>query len=440
LEHHPAVRQALVMVREDTPNEQRLVAYIIPEAPHTPTAQGLRQTLAQHLPTYMLPSAFVLLEVLPLTPNGKVDRKALPAPELNRSVSKATLVAPTLTAHYQLLQIWQDLLNVENIGIQDNFFHLGGHSLLAARLINRIEQVFHKKLLLTTLFARPTIEQLATAILQDEATTPTVLAPAESSTRAPVVTVQTNPARRPFFYLHGNWDGPSFYCFTLARNLGSEQPFYVLEPYKFADLPIAPTCEVIATAHIAAMRTIQPTGPYLLGGFCNGGVIAFEMAQQLHAQGEMVDLLALIEPGVAPFSLRFSRRLIQTFGHLLRLPLDQQLDAFLRMRHLIRFLFPKNWGQLLFWPSKHELRQDETGVYTWVAACYQHRQYPGKATFFWASIKRNSRRALWGQINTQGAHDGEAHVIPGDHFDLIIDNLHLTSAQLRICLEKAQQS
>lgn len=440
LEHHPAVRQALVMVREDTPGEPRLVAYVIPEAPYAPTEQELRQTLAQQLPNYMLPSAFLFLEALPLTPNGKVDRKALPAPEVGRKATAAPFVAPTLTAHYQLLQIWQDLLNVEALSICDNFFHLGGHSLLAARLINRIEQVFHKKLPLTTLFANPTIEQLAAVILQDEPPTLADLGPAESSARAPVVTVQTGQSGRPFFYLHGNWDGPSFYCFTLAHNLGTEQPFYVLEPYKFADLPVAPTCEVIAAAHITAMRSIQPTGPYLLGGFCNGGVIAFEMAQQLRAQGETVDLLAVIEPGVAPFSLRFSRNLIQALGSLLRLPLDRQLDAFLRMRHLIRFTFPKNWNRLPFWPSRRELRQDETGVYSWVAASYHHRPYPGKVTFFWASIKRNSRRALWGQVNTQSEHDGEAHIIPGDHFDLIIDHLHLTSAQLRVCLEKAQRT
>ncbi|MEO7020419.1 MAG: amino acid adenylation domain-containing protein [Ktedonobacteraceae bacterium] len=439
LEHHPAVRQALVVVRDDILGEQHLVAYVIPETSYTPTPQDLRNHLAQQVPAYMQPSAFVLLQTLPLTPNGKVDRKALPAPEVSRSAIETPLVAPTLTAHYQLLQIWQELLNVESLGIQDNFFHLGGHSLLAARLINRIEQVFHTKLPLTTLFARPTIEQLATALLEDETVSPVDLGPAESSTRSPVVTVQASQARRPFFFLHGNWDAPSFYSFTLARDLGLEQPFYLLEPYKFAGLSVAPTCEVMAASHIAAMRAIQPAGPYLLGGFCNGGVIAFEIAQQLHAQGEAVDLLALIEPGVAPFSLRLSRRLIQNVGGLFRLPLDKQLDYFLRMRHLIRFLFPKNWGQLPLCPSRHELRQDETGVYTWVAASYQHQPYPGKATFFWASIKRNSRRALWGQVNTQNEQDGEAYVIPGDHFELIIEHLHLTSAQLKICLEKAQK-
>ena len=437
LEHHPAVRQALVMVREDTPGDQRLVAYVIPEGPHTPTAHELRQALAQRLPAYMLPSAFVFMETLPLTLNGKVNRQALPAPDVSKEAGNAPLVVPTQTVHYQLLQIWRELLGVESVDIQSNFFHLGGHSLLAAQLLNRVEQIFHKKLSLATLFAGPTIEQLATVLLQNEPNAPIDLGAAQSSKRAPVVAVQAGKERRPFFYLHGNWDGPSFYCFDLARQLGFEQPFYVLEPYKFADLPIAPSCATIATAHIAAMRAIQPHGPYLLGGFCNGGVIAFEMAQQLRAQGEVVDLLALIEPGVAPFSLRFSRQLIEALGRVLRLPPDRQLDWFLRMRHFLRWSFPRNWGQLPFFPPRNALREDETGVYSWVAAAYQHRQYPGKVTFFWASIKRNSRRALWGEVNTRGEQDGESYVIPGEHFDLILDHLHLTAAQLKPCVEEA---
>jgi amino acid adenylation domain-containing protein len=438
LEHHRAVRQALVVLREDTPGAPRLVAYVIPEAPHTPTTRELLQALAHRLPAYMLPTALVLLDTLPLTLNGKVDRLALPVPAEAIVAAETPAGVPTLLIHHQLLQIWQELLGTEQCGIQSNFFHLGGHSLLAARLINRIEQVFHKRLPLATLFANPTIEQLAAVLLPEETPAPPDCGPAHSSARAPVVTVQAGLDRRPFFYLHGNWDDTSFYCFTLAQQLGFAQPFYVLAPYIFTDLAVAPTCQTIAAAHIAAMRAVQPHGPYLLGGFCNGGVIAFEIAQQLHAQGEAVDLLALIEPGVAPFSLRFSRQLIQVLGRLFRLSPARQLDAFLRLRHWIRQTFPKNWGTLPLYPSTEVLRQDETGVYSWVAAAYRHRTYPGKVTFLWASVQRNSRRALWGQVNTQSEHQGESYIIPGSHFDLIIDHLHLTAAQLRECLKRVQ--
>src|SRR5262249_54903537 len=124
----------------------------------------LRQTLTKTLPDYMVPSAFVLLEAFPLTPNGKVDRRALPAPEPGRRAAEESYVAPTQMIHYQLTTIWEELLDARPIGIRDNFFYLGGHSLLAARLVERIEQVFHKKLPLAILFTAPTIEQLAAAL------------------------------------------------------------------------------------------------------------------------------------------------------------------------------------------------------------------------------------------------------------------------------------
>src|SRR5579859_8152361 len=121
--------------------------------------------------------------------------------------------------------------------------------------------------------------------------------PAPSShtdSRTPVVAVQTAGSKRPFFYLHVHWQGGAFYSFTLAHHLGANQPFYVLEPYKYDGLQILPTLETVATAYIDSIRGIQPEGPYLLGGFCGGGLIAFEIAQQLRRAGQVVDLLVLI--------------------------------------------------------------------------------------------------------------------------------------------------
>ncbi len=440
LNHHPSVRQALAVVREDTSGDKHLVAYVVPGEQHPATVDVLRRYLMKQLPTYMLPSAFVMLEALPLTPNGKIDRSALPSPESIKYTMEETFVPPTLTVHYQLIQIWEELLDMRPIGIRDNFFYLGGHSLLAARLISRVEQVFKKKLPLATLFAKPTIEQLSAVLLEEDTSSRLSLGSEDSKSRVPVVAIQTHGARRPFFFLHGNWDSNSFYCFSLARDMGLDQPFYVLEPYRFDDLPAAPTYEALAAAHIEAMRAIQPAGPYLLGGFCNGGVIAFEMARQLHAQGQAVDLLALIEPGVAPLSLKLSRSLIRGIGSLLRLGPDRQLDWFLHMRYGLRLLRYRNWGHLPLFSTTEALRQDGTGIYAWVAAGYTHCQYPGKVTFFWASEKCDSRRALWGKVNTEGKNKGEAYVIPGKHFDLISDNLHMLSAQLRKCVEKAQRT
>jgi amino acid adenylation domain-containing protein len=164
LRQHSTVQDVVVVVREEIPGDKSLVAYVVTS--HGGTETDLRNYLKERLPNYMVPTAFVLLESLPLTPNGKVDRRALPAPEHERLEQNEGFVAPTLPTHQQLIQIWEELLEVRPIGIRDNFFDLGGHSLLALRLISRIEQVFSKKISPNTLLADPTIEQLAHVLTQ----------------------------------------------------------------------------------------------------------------------------------------------------------------------------------------------------------------------------------------------------------------------------------
>ena len=441
LSQHPAVRQAVVVAREDaSKGDKRLVAYVVLHDGQSATISDLHNHAARQLPTYMIPAVFVLLEALPLTPNGKVDRRALPAPDPVRQREEGTYVAPIVTVHYQLARIWEELLDVQPIGIRANFFYLGGHSLLAARLIDQIEQVFKKKIAFPTLFPGPTIEQLASVLLSEEVDAPTHPRKDHDDSRASVVMVQAGGSRQPFFYLHGNWERNSFYPFTLARDLGADQPFYVLEPFRFDGLRVAPTFEAIAASHVAAIRAFQPEGPYFLGGFCAGGLLAFEMARQLRAEGQAIDFLALIEPGVAPPSLRLSRGLISGICKLAKFGPDKQLDWFLRLRHILRFLVRKDARQLALFPKIERLREDETGIYSWIAADYFHRPYPGNVTFFWAREKRDSRRVQWGKINTECAEGGEIHVIPGEHYGLIGENIHLLSEQLSKCLTAAQGS
>src|SRR6185295_392665 len=145
-------------------------------------------------------------------------------------------------------------------------------SLLAVRMMDRLEQALGKSLPLATLFAGATIEHLAQALLNQEA----------SSRCAPVVEIQRG-AGRPFFYLHGDFNGGGLYCQSLARHLGNEQPFYALQPHGLDDQSIPETIEAMAEYHLKTLRDFQPEGPYLLGGHCNGGLIAFEMARRLEA-------------------------------------------------------------------------------------------------------------------------------------------------------------
>src|SRR5579875_614053 len=170
LRQHNSVQDVVVIVREDTSGNKSLVAYVV--ASSDVTANELRTSLKQNLPDYMIPAAIVLLGSLPLTANGKVNRHALPAPENERFERDGRFVAATQPIQQQLVQIWEELLPVRPIGIQDNFFEIGGHSLLLVRLLGRIEQVFGKKIPTATLLATPTIEQLAHILTAETARDP----------------------------------------------------------------------------------------------------------------------------------------------------------------------------------------------------------------------------------------------------------------------------
>jgi surfactin family lipopeptide synthetase A len=473
---HPAVSQAVVMVREDTSGDKRVVAYIVTVQGQTPAIKSLRSYLKEKLPAYMVPSVFMLLDALPLTPTSKVERRALPEPQWTEGMTEETYVPPTMMVHYQLIQIWEELLVARPIGIRDNFFDLGGHSLLAILLTDRIEQFFRKRISLSTLFAGPTIEQLANALLGED----------DTGSRVRLVTVQVGVSKRPFFFLHGDWTGGAFYCFPLARELGSDQPFYAFEPYRFDNLPVPPTVETVAAAHILSLRAVQPEGPYLLGGWCNGGLVAYEMARQLHAAGQTVDLLVLMDPMYlgSGTRLRLLRVVIDHVGNLIGLGMDKQLDLFLcllyvyrplrsmvdalllvytRLRNvryessqdsvrliindMIRFARQKVMTSIKGFARKFEhervvapraeaLREDYTVILDWIGMGYKPPSlYPGKITFFWPS-KEPWHTVSWRKVTE--AQEGEVYVIPGSQDSWKAEHLHALAERLSMCLSKVQ--
>jgi hypothetical protein len=225
--------------------DKELVVYVVAAAPGQLAQEDLRAQLADKLPAYMHPAVIMQLDSLPRLATGKPDRRGLPeVTQADRRGSQGYL-APRLLIEQQLVQIWESLLAARPIGIRDSFFDLGGHSLLAAQLAGQIEQVCGKRLALSTLFAGPTVEQLAEALRDGEE---------DSERKARVLPVRTAGSRTPFFFLHGDWTGGAFYCFALARACGPQQPFYVLEPYRFSERDGAPAFEAMAAAHIEAMR------------------------------------------------------------------------------------------------------------------------------------------------------------------------------------------
>ena len=290
LAQHPAVQQAVVAAREDSPGDKRLVAYIVAKSESHLSLSEARAHLKQSLPDYMLPTAIVELEALPLTPNGKVDRKALPKPDF-QSASPSAVVPPRDELEAKLVKIWQDILKVKTIGVTDNFFDLGGHSLMAVRLMDEIQKTTEVEIPLTALFQGATIEHLAGIIRG------TTIVP-----RTVVQQIQAGGNRPPFFAAVLAGMNALGYI-PLSKHLGKEQPFYTLQtpgpgPHTTKRPYSQQEYEQVAGEYIAAMRSIQPEGPYHIGGTCEGARIAFEMTRILEAQGQAVNLLAIIDTWV----------------------------------------------------------------------------------------------------------------------------------------------
>ncbi|MBV9389915.1 MAG: amino acid adenylation domain-containing protein [Chroococcidiopsidaceae cyanobacterium CP_BM_ER_R8_30] len=402
--------------------------------------QDLRDYLRDILPDYMVPSDFMLLESLPLTPNGKVDRQALPMPSQARPKLEFSFVAPRDTLELQLAEIWEEILDVHPVGIKDNFFDLGGHSLLAIRLMSKIQQQFKKELPLTTLFSGPTIEQLASIIRKDS----------DSLPWSPLVTIQHgSSSKRPFFFMPGG-GGNVIYLYHLARYLGLDQPFYGLQA-RGLDGEQAPHTQIedIAAYNIEALQTVQPQGPYLLGGHSFGSFVAFEMALQLQKQGQEVALIAILDtpapvPGIKPIEqddARYLTGLAQNverfFGKSLSVSYEalQQLEPDEQLNYVLERLKAVN-----VFPAEAKLEQLRGLLRVFKAndltEYLPQAVYPNQITVFRA--KENNQFGHdpvmgWEQFSSLPV---EAHLVPGDHITMMSEpHVQTLAEQLRACLD-----
>jgi amino acid adenylation domain-containing protein len=321
----PGVSGSVVMAREDTPGDKRLIAYLVGQDGAINTA-GLRNYLKSKLPDYMVPSAFVPLPAFPLTPNGKVDRKALPKPDFESGADKSKFLAPTTTTEIALAQIWRDVLGVKKVGVNDNFFDLGGHSMLAVRMVNKIRQTLHFNVHIPVFFQNPTIKKLAAVYDQRESAKPG--AHAKKDAHPPLITFQAGGSRPPVFFLHGDWGGGGLYCGYLAQRLGADQPFHALAPYRSGKQTIL-TVEEMVDHHVKVIREHTPRGPYVLGGYCVGATVAVEVARRLRAQGEQIEHLLIVDPprGKAP-SLLWAWRVFDFMGFLMGWSLLTRIHCF----------------------------------------------------------------------------------------------------------------
>jgi amino acid adenylation domain-containing protein/FkbH-like protein len=287
LGRHGGVRECAVKVCGLGAGETRLVAYFVASGKRAPKSHQLRGFLAEQLPDYMVPSAFVQLEVLPLTPNGKVDRSALPEPDRGRPSLEKKYASPRDAIELELTRIWEEVLRIEPIGIEDHFFELGGNSLMAVRVAARIEKAFGRKLPLASIFTAPTVEKLA-VVIRDE------MRDDSATAGTSAVELQPKGTRPPLFLVHGAGGGMFWGYVNLARRLGSGQPVFGLSSRGLDGRAEFGTIEEMAAHYVKDMQVVQPRGPYYLGGYCFGGNVAFEMARQLESGGETVALLALL--------------------------------------------------------------------------------------------------------------------------------------------------
>ncbi|MFF1670571.1 AMP-binding protein, partial [Nocardiopsis flavescens] len=274
----PGIGRCAVVVREDRPGDKRLVAYVVPEPGHALDPAALRESMAESLPDYMIPSLFVTMDDLPLTGNGKLDRRALPAPDYGALARSRDAVTPR---EELVCRVFAEVLGLERVGVDDSFFDLGGHSLLATRLIGRINDATGMELQVKDLFRAPTVAGLLGG---------------ESRVGAwdPLLPIQPDGDAPPLFCIHPA-SGMAWSFSGLPRLLGPGQPVHGMQSPVLTGAEPAADVEALAADYLERIRSVRPRGPYRLLGYSFGGMVAHAVASLLQEDGEEVEFLALVD-------------------------------------------------------------------------------------------------------------------------------------------------
>jgi thioesterase domain-containing protein/acyl carrier protein len=289
---HPQVQQCVVVLHDREPGDKALVAYVAANGDQPATAE-LRSYLLEKLPDYMVPALFITLDAFPLTASGKIDRLALPQPDFGE-ISVKYYQAPETPTEEIIAEIWANVLKVDQVSVGANFFEVGGHSLLATQIMVRIRERFHVDVPLRLLFEFPTVTafsaQLDAMQLSHD--------PRESvavNDGSPLVLLQAGGEEVPFFFVHPVAGNVLPYG-DLVKYLDRERSYFGFQAAGLVEGQTSTSrLEEMASQYVSALLSARPEGPYLLGGWSLGGVVAFEMAQQLKAQQREVEVLALID-------------------------------------------------------------------------------------------------------------------------------------------------
>jgi aspartate racemase len=427
---HPNIRSAAVLYRDPGGSTGHMTAYFVPRGPAVPSAAGLREFVLARLPAAMVPNGFRAIAALPMTPSGKLDRRALAAMP-DAPDDREVYVAPRDTLETQLVAIWETVLDARPIGARDDFFALGGQSLSAVRVAAAIEQTFGQRVPPGILFETPTIEALARRI-----STATIYAP-----RGSLVPLVTGGVAPPLFLIH-QIAGDVILYRGLTRHLGAERSIYGLQAPGLAD-PERPLerVESMAKRYVEEIRALQPRGPYALAGHSMGGLIAFEMARQLHSVGERVAFLGLLDSDA-------EMRKPRTWYQRLRFRLDavRVLPRTERGPYLRRRL--ANWCARVVETVRRRHRQQASiplvatdsvrAAMNRALLAYRPGKYPGAATVFRArlrSLMTFGRTLNWGRLAQGGV---QVIDVPGDHLSMLQEGaVAELAAKMNACLRKA---
>ena len=431
----PDVREAVVVARPAPGGGHRLVAYCVPGSEGS--LEDLRRRLREQLPEAMVPTVFVPLHSLPLTPNGKVDRRALPSPDDVLAGAEAARIPPRDDVELALATLWQEVLERPQVFVHDDFFDLGGHSVLAVRLMARVAERFGRKLPMATLFEARTVAALADVLRRSEGSLERqILVPIR--TRPPHREALAATASRRVVALHPI--GGNVLCYQeLARHLGDTQDFFALQaPAVNATAePSRITLEEQASHYLEALRDLLVEGelPALIG-WSAGGWLAFEMAQQLAAEGKTPPLVALLDsvpPQPSNLPQDESAQRLAFVQDLLGGSLPPGLD----LEPLAELPAPEAMGRLLEmltensassagqpWPSSTPPELDhlldlyaffQTNLHA--LGAYRPKPYSGRVALLLTA--RNSTGAdapIWQQL---APGELEIHQVPGDHYSIL---------------------
>jgi len=464
---HPSVAQAVVFALPHPTLGEDVGAAVVLHPGMTASVEELRSHVAERLAPFKVPRKIVTVERLPTSAAGKVQRLGLAdrlGLALRPTLSSHSPLPPTTPLETQLVQIWEDLLGIHSLGIEDDFFDLGGHSLLAARLMERIRETFHRDLPVSILYQNGTIARLAVVLGTDHPSTPW----------PSLVAIQPQGLNPPFFCVHALFGDVDCYA-DLARRLGPDQPVYGLQAQGL-DGSCAPLTRIdsMAAHYVEEMRTVQPRGPYSLGGYSGGGTIALEMAQQLRASGEEVALLAMFDspcPGSDYDTVTWNRGLARHIGRSLLInapywlatglrhgpgrlltlvrqgdrPGAEVLNAFARryQNGAAHANFEDLRGLVVAVPGLRSAVHWPDHRFAVVHAFYQGLlaytpvRYPGRVTLFRAHrqpIRCSHRPTMgWETIAEAGV---EIHVTPGGHNSMLYQPyVRVLARKLTACLQ-----